>query len=72
VPGALREAALALGAARWEAIRVSVLPYAEPGSWVRRCWASARALGGRSVTMVIGNSPTIRPPSSRPDIRFPP
>src|SRR5262249_7487451 len=31
VPGTLREGALALGATRWEAIRMAVLPYATRG-----------------------------------------
>jgi len=61
VPGALREAALALGATRWEAIRVSVLPYARAGIVGATMLGLGRALGETmAVTMVIGNSPTIR------------
>ena len=61
VPGALREAALALGATRWEAIRVSVLPHARAGIVGATMLGLGRALGETmAVTMVIGNSPTIR------------
>ena len=61
VPGTLREAALALGATRWEAIRVSVVPYARAGIMGATMLGLGRALGETmAVTMVIGNSPTIR------------
>jgi phosphate transport system permease protein len=61
VPGALREAALALGATRWEAIRVAVLPYARAGITGAAILGLGRALGETmAVTMVIGNSPTVR------------
>ncbi len=61
VPGSLREASLALGATRWEAIRLSVLPYARAGIVGATMLGLGRALGETmAVTMVIGNSPTIR------------
>jgi phosphate transport system permease protein len=60
VPPSLREAALALGATRWEAIRMAVLPYARPGILGAALLGLARALGETmAVTMVIGNSPEI-------------
>jgi phosphate transport system permease protein len=60
VPMPLREAALALGATRWEAIRVAVLPYARAGILGATILGLGRALGETmAVTMVIGNSPTI-------------
>jgi phosphate transport system permease protein len=60
VPGSLREAALALGATRWEMIRISVLPYARAGILGATILGLGRALGETmAVTMVIGNSPTI-------------
>jgi phosphate transport system permease protein len=60
VPGSLREAALALGATRWEAIRMTVLPYARAGILGATILGLGRALGETmAVTMVIGNSPTI-------------
>src|SRR5206468_2197918 len=59
VPGQLREAALALGATRWEAIRTAVLPYARAGIVGATMLGLGRALGETmAVTMVIGNSPT--------------
>ncbi len=60
VPSALREAALALGATRWEAIRLTILPYARAGILGATILGLGRALGETmAVTMVIGNSPTI-------------
>jgi phosphate transport system permease protein len=60
MPAALREGALALGATRWEAIRVAVLPYARRGILGAVVLGLARALGETmAVTMVIGNSPEI-------------
>ena len=60
VPGPLREAALALGATRWEMIRLSVVPYARAGVLGAVILGLGRALGETmAVTMVIGNSPRI-------------
>jgi phosphate transport system permease protein len=60
VPSSQREAALALGATRWQTIRTVVLPYARPGI-VGACFiALGRAVGETmAVTMLIGNSPFI-------------
>ncbi len=60
VPNAQREAAYALGATRWEAIRGPVLRYARAGIVGAIILGLGRALGETmAVTMVIGNSPTI-------------
>jgi phosphate transport system permease protein len=60
VPGSLREAAFALGATRWEAVRLAVLPYGRPGIVGAAILGLGRALGETmAVTMVIGNSPEI-------------
>ena len=60
VPPSLREGALALGATRWESIRIAVLPYARPGIIGASLLGLGRALGETmAVTMVIGNSPEI-------------
>jgi phosphate transport system permease protein len=60
VPETLKEGALSLGATRWEAIRMAVLPYARPGIIGAGLLGLARALGETmAVTMVIGNSPEI-------------
>ncbi|HWY86344.1 MAG TPA: phosphate ABC transporter permease subunit PstC [Gemmataceae bacterium] len=62
VPASQREAALALGATRWQMIRSVVLPYARPGI-IGACFlALGRAVGETmAVTMLIGNSPVIDP-----------
>ncbi len=61
VPTAQREAALALGATRWETTRRAVLPYARSGIAGAIFLALARALGETmAVTMVIGNVPQIK------------
>lgn len=60
VPRDLREAALALGATRWETTWQVVVPYARTGIFGSVFLALARALGETmAVTMVIGNSPKI-------------
>ncbi|MBI3320063.1 MAG: phosphate ABC transporter permease subunit PstC [Candidatus Omnitrophica bacterium] len=60
VPRVQREAALALGATRWEVLRMAVLPYARAGIVASILLALARALGETmAVTMVIGNRPQI-------------
>jgi phosphate transport system permease protein len=60
VPGDQREAALALGATRWEATWQVVVPWARTGIMGSIFLALARALGETmAVTMVIGNSPKI-------------
>jgi phosphate transport system permease protein len=60
VPKDLREAALALGATRWETTWDVVVPYARRGIMGSIFLALARALGETmAVTMVVGNSPKI-------------
>ncbi len=60
VPVEQREAALALGATRWEAIQIGVLPVARPGIVGAMILGLGRALGETmAVTMVIGNRPEI-------------
>lgn len=62
VPIAQREAALALGATKWEMIRVAVLPFAKSGILGGIMLGLGRALGETmAVTMVIGNRPQISP-----------
>ncbi len=63
VPQSQREAALSLGATRWEATRIAVLKYARSGFFGAIMLGFARAFGETiAVTMVIGNSNSI--PSS--------
>lgn len=60
VPTEQREAALALGATRWETTWKVVVPYARTGIYGSIFLALARALGETmAVTMVIGNTPAI-------------
>jgi phosphate transport system permease protein len=60
VPQTQRDAALALGATRWETVRDVVLPYARSGILGSIFLALARALGETmAVTMVIGNRPEV-------------
>ncbi len=60
VPNAQREAALALGATRWETTRLAVLRYGRSGLMGAVLLGLGRALGETmAVTMVIGNRPEI-------------
>src|SRR5262249_20268248 len=60
VPRWQREAALALGATKWEMLRISVLRNARPGIFGATILGLGRALGETmAVTMVIGNRPEI-------------
>jgi len=61
VPRAQREAAYALGATRWQAIRKFILPYSWKGIFGASLLGLARVLGETmAVTMVIGNTPQIK------------
>jgi len=60
VPRQQREAVLALGATRWEMIRIGVLRNARAGIFGAVILGLGRALGETmAVTMVIGNRPEI-------------
>jgi phosphate transport system permease protein len=60
VPNLQREAAYALGATHWEAIRIAVINYARRGLFGAAVLGLGRALGETmAVTMVIGNRPEI-------------
>src|SRR5579862_964101 len=60
VPGDQREAALALGATRWETTWDVVIPFARKGIVGSIFLALARSLGETmAVTMVVGNEPKI-------------
>jgi phosphate transport system permease protein len=56
VPSSQREAALALGATRWEAVWTVILPYGRAGIMGAIILGLGRALGETmAVTMLIGN-----------------
>jgi phosphate transport system permease protein len=60
VPNSQREAALALGATRWETTRMAVLRYGRSGLVGAVLLGLGRALGETmAVTMVIGNRPEV-------------
>jgi phosphate ABC transporter permease protein PstC len=60
VPVEHKEAALALGATRWEMIRMAVLPYARPGISGAAMLGLGRAIGETiAATLVIGNAADI-------------
>src|SRR4051812_7603979 len=60
VPPDHKEAALALGATRWEMIRIAVLPYSRAGITGAAMLGLGRAIGETiAVTLVIGNAPQI-------------
>jgi phosphate transport system permease protein len=60
VPNTQREAALGLGATRWETTRIAVLRYGKSGLMGAVLLGLGRALGETmAVTMVIGNRPEI-------------
>jgi phosphate ABC transporter permease protein PstC len=60
VPADHKEAALALGATRWEMIRMAVLPYSRSGITGAAMLGLGRAMGETiAATIVIGNAPVI-------------
>jgi phosphate ABC transporter permease protein PstC len=60
VPVEQKEAALALGATRWEMIRMAVLPYSRAGISGAAMLGLGRAIGETiAATLVIGNAPQI-------------
>jgi phosphate ABC transporter permease protein PstC len=60
VPADQKEAALALGATRWEMIRMAVLPYSRAGIAGASMLGLGRAIGETiAVTLVIGNNPNM-------------
>jgi phosphate transport system permease protein len=54
VPNSIREAALGVGATRWEMIRSHVLPYAAPGILTGTILALARAFGETAPLIMVG------------------
>jgi phosphate transport system permease protein len=62
VPVEHKEAALALGATRWEMIRMAVIPYSRAGISGAAMLGLGRAIGETiAVTLVIGNAPQLSP-----------
>lgn len=62
VPDSVREGAIALGATRWEAVRVAVLPVASRGLVGAVVLGLSRALGETiAIAMVVGGRPSAAP-----------
>src|SRR5919197_6146764 len=60
VPPDHKEAALAIGATRWEMIRTAILPYSRAGITGASMLGLGRAIGETvAVTLVVGNAPQI-------------
>jgi phosphate transport system permease protein len=60
VPSDHKEAALGLGATRWEMIRIAVLPYCRTGITGAAMLGLGRAIGETiAVTILIGNAPQL-------------
>ena len=69
VPPDLKEASLALGATRWEMIRMAVLPYSRSGIVGASMLGLGRAIGETiAVTLVIGNAPDPGQAALRPGL----
>lgn len=69
VPNSLRQAALALGATRWQVVRGHVLPSALPGILTGTILALSRAIGETAPLLMVGAAGSIlrrpRTPSDR-------
>lgn len=62
IPSTIREGALALGATKWEMLKVAILDSARSGIFAACVLGLGRAFGETmAVTMVIGNRPQISP-----------
>ena len=70
VPADHKEAALGLGATRWEMIRMAVLPYCRSGIVGGAMLGLGRAIGETiAVTILIGDAPAARQPPVRPGLQ---
>ncbi len=72
VPRSQREAARALGATRWEVMRMAVIPYARGGIVAGAILSFGRAIGETmAVAMLVGNSNTLPFPLFGPAATMP-
>ena len=70
VPSSLRDAALALGASRWETVRDHVLPMAVPGILTGTILAISRAIGETAPVLMVGAAGSIDWVPSGPGDRY--
>jgi phosphate transport system permease protein len=72
VPRELREAAKAIGATRWETVRIAVLPYARSGIVGATMLGLGRALGETiAVSLLVGNTTRISASLFGPGVTIP-
>ena len=70
VPGSLRQAAMALGASRWQVVRDHVLPSAMPGILTGVILALSRAIGETAPLLMVGVAGSIRRVPRWPSDRY--
>jgi phosphate transport system permease protein len=70
VPPSLRQAALALGATRWQMIRDHVLPSALPGILTGTILGLSRAIGETAPLLMVGAAGSILRPPKGPSDRY--
>ena len=70
VPASLRQAALALGATRWQVVRDHVLPAAMPGILTGTILAISRAIGETAPILMVGAAASIARLPRGPGDRF--
>jgi phosphate transport system permease protein len=70
VPSSLRQAALALGATRWQMVRDHVLPAALPGILTGTILGLSRAIGETAPLLMVGAAGSIFRPPSGPSDRY--
>jgi phosphate transport system permease protein len=70
VPRSLREAAIALGATRWQMIRDHVLPSAIPGISTGAILGLSRAIGETAPLLMVGAAGSILIPPKGPSSRY--
>jgi phosphate transport system permease protein len=70
VPPSLRQAALALGATRWQVVRDHVLPSALPGILTGTILGLSRAIGETAPLLMVGAAGSILRPPKGPSDRY--
>jgi phosphate transport system permease protein len=70
VPPSLRQAALALGATRWQVVRDHVLPAALPGILTGTILGLSRAIGETAPLLMVGAAGSILRPPQGPSDRY--
>ncbi len=66
MPGSLRQAAMALGATRWQVVRDHVLPSALPGILTGTILGLSRAIGETAPLLMVGAAGSLDVPPKTP------